>query len=217
MRRQIPLLLTAVVGFVYIIQFFIPHKPFDIFERLFTDWFLIIAACAIWLGVLNLLKLSSEKVYKRGKDWPYALVTIVGFLLITIAGFFVSGGRHFQDPGTPFDYIYVNIFTPLSATMFALLAFFVASASYRAFRARTREATLLLLAGFFVMLGRVPVGDLLTSWLPVGYRLSNLTDWIMNVPQTAGQRAIMIGIALGIMSTSLRVILGIERTITGGE
>lgn len=217
MRRQIPMLLTAVVGFVYIIQFFIPHKPFDIFERLFTDWFLIIAACAIWLGVLNLLKLSLEKVHRRGKDWPYSVVTIAGFLLITIAGFFLSGGRQFQDPGTPFDYIYVNIFTPLSATMFALLAFFVASASYRAFRARTKEATLLLLAGFFVMLGRVPVGDFLTQWLPVGYRLSNLTDWIMNVPQTAGQRAIMIGIALGIMSTSLRVILGIERAITGGE
>ncbi|KPJ49879.1 MAG: hypothetical protein AMJ41_02145 [candidate division Zixibacteria bacterium DG_27] len=217
MRRQIPLLLTAIVGFVYIIQFFIPHRPFNIFEHLFTDWFLIIAACAIWLGVLNLLKLSLEKVYKRGKDWPYSVVTVAGFLLITIAGFFFSGGRQFQNPGTPFDYIYVNIFTPLSATMFALLAFFVASASYRAFRARTREATLLLLAGFFVMLGRVPVGDLITQWLPVGYRLSNLTDWIMNVPQTAGQRAIMIGIALGIMSTSLRVILGIERTITGGE
>jgi len=217
MRRQIPLLLTAIVGFVYIIQFFIPHRPFNIFEHLFTDWFLIIAACAIWLGVLNLLKLSLEKVHKRGKDWPYSVVTIAGFLLITIAGFFFSGGRQFQNPGTPFDYIYVNIFTPLSATMFALLAFFVASASYRAFRARTREATLLLLAGFFVMLGRVPVGDLITQWLPVGYRLSNLTDWIMNVPQTAGQRAIMIGIALGIMSTSLRVILGIERTITGGE
>jgi len=217
MRRQVPLLLTAIVGFVYIIQFFVPHKPFNIIEHLFSDWILIIAACAIWLGVLNLLKLSSEKVYKRAKDWPYALVIICGFFMITIAGFFFSGGRAFQESGTAFDYIYVNIFTPLSATMFALLAFFVASASYRAFRARTLEATLLLAAGFFVMLGRVPVGDLMTSWLPQGYRLSDLAGWIMLVPNMAGQRAIMIGIALGIMSTSLRVILGIERTITGGE
>ena len=127
-------------------------------------------------------------------------------------GFFFSGGSRFQDPGTPFDWIYNNIYNPLSATMFAMLAFYVASASYRAFRARNREATLLLLAGFLVMLGRVPVGDAITGFLPEGHRLSNLADWIMNVPNKAGQRAIMIGIALGIVSTSLRLILGIERS-----
>jgi hypothetical protein len=38
----------------------------------------------------------------------------------------------------------------------------------------------------------------------------------MNYPQSAGQRAIMIGIGLGIVSTSLRVILGIERSHIGG-
>jgi len=186
-------------------------------EGILTNWMLIIFAFAIWLGALNLLKVSLDKVSQRKTDWPYALVTILGFFLIAIPGFLFSGGRRFQDPGTAFDYIYQNIYAPLSATMFALLGFFVASASYRAFRARTKEATLLLLAGFFVMLGRVPVGDMITSFLPDGYRLSNVADWIMNYPQTAGQRAIMIGIALGIVSTSLRLILGIERSYLGGE
>jgi hypothetical protein len=67
------------------------------------------------------------------------------------------------------------------------------------------------------MLGRVPIGYYLTSWLPEGFRMGSLADWIMDYPQTAGQRAVMIGIALGIVSTSLRVILGIERTFLGGE
>ena len=123
----------------------------------------------------------------------------------------------FRDPGTGFDWLYVNVYMPLSATMFALLAFFVASASYRAFRARNFEATLLLLAAFFVMLGRVPVGDSITSWLPRDYQLSQWANWIMNVLNTAGQRAIMIGIALGLVSTSLRIILGLERSYLGGD
>jgi hypothetical protein len=61
------------------------------------------------------------------------------------------------------------------------------------------------------------VGDVISGFMPEGVRLSNLASWIMSFPQTAGQRAIMIGIALGIVSTSLRVILGIERAHLAGE
>jgi hypothetical protein len=67
------------------------------------------------------------------------------------------------------------------------------------------------------MLGSVPVGNVLFSWLPQGWQVSDIADWVRNVPQVAGQRAIQIGIALGIISTSLRLILGIERSHLGGE
>jgi hypothetical protein len=209
--------LTAFVGITYVVQFFVPHRPFSGLQDTVTDWVSIIAAFAIWLGALNLMKVSGDTIYRKERGWPYSAVIIAGFLVTTIVGFFFSGYTHFQDTGTPFDWIYQNVYNPLSATMFAMLAFYVASASYRAFRARNREATLLLLAGFLVMLGRVPVGDKLTEFLPEGHRLSNLTDWIMNVPNKAGQRAIMIGIALGTVSTSLRLILGIEKSHLGGD
>ncbi|RLC47781.1 MAG: hypothetical protein DRH70_02615 [Candidatus Coatesbacteria bacterium] len=66
------------------------------------------------------------------------------------------------------------------------------------------------------MLGRVPIGDSLTWFMPDGFRMSDLANWIMAVPNTAGQRAIMMGAGLGIVATSLRVILGIERSYLGG-
>ncbi len=216
MRREVPLVLTAIVGLTMIVAHFIP--PFNILKDLFEDWFFIIAAFAIYLGVLNLLKVNADKVYKKERDWPFGVVVILGFLLITIVGLFFSGGaKHFLDPGTPFFYLYDHVYYPLSATMFALLAFFVASASYRAFRARNVDATMLLVAAFVLMLGRVPVGDWISAWLPEGYRLGDAADWIMDFPQTAGQKAIMIGIALGVISSALRVILGLERTYMGGE
>jgi len=203
------------VGFVYVIQFFVPHPPFDKFQNWGNDWIQIIAGFAIFLGILNLLKVSSEKIYKKSKGWGYAAITIVGFLIMTIAGLYE--GKDYQNPGTSFYWIYFTMFFPLNSTMFAILAFFVASASYRAFRARNKEATLLLLAAIFLMLGRTPLGDYLSGWAPDGWQLKNISDWIMDFPQTAGQRAIMIGIALGIISTSLRVITGLERTFVGGE
>ena len=215
MRREIPLLITGIVGVVFVLQYFIPHFPFNRMNAWFSDWFSIVQAFAIWLGALNLLKISAQKIIGKKSDWGYSVVIIVSFLLISIIGF--AEGESFRDPGTNFTWLYDFIYTPLSSSMFAILAFFVASASYRAFRARNTEATLLLLAAFFVMLGRVPVGDMFTSFMPEQLQLSSLATWIMNFPQTAGQRAIMIGIALGIVSTSLRIILGIERSHLGGE
>ena len=215
MRREIPLLITGIVGIVFVVQYFIPHFPFSKMNDWFSDWFSIVQACAIWLGALNLMKISLLKINKRKEDWGYALVIIACFAIVVGIGF--AGGEEFRDTGTAFSWIYDWVYTPLSSTMFAILAFFVASASYRAFRARNLEATLLLVASFLVMIGRVPVGDILSGFMSEGHRLSDLSSWIMSVPQVAGQRAIQIGIALGIVSTSLRIILGIERSHLGGD
>ncbi len=217
MRREVPLIITAITGFIFIIQFFIPHPPFNRTQDIFNDWVNIIIGFAIVLGVLNLMRVNLNKMSQKSKGWHFALVTILGLVIYSIIGLAFSGGRSFQNPGTSFYWVYINVFYPLNSTMFALLAFFVASASYRAFRARNKEATLLLIAATILMLGRVPLGEYLSSWMPEGYRLSSLSDWIMDFPQTAGQRAIMMGIALGIISTSLRIILGIERTYLGGD
>lgn len=102
-----------------------------------------------------------------------------------------------------FDYILI----PLQATMFALLAFFITSASYRAFRARNLLATLLLISALIVMLRFTPG--------PWGEYLAKTSSWVMNVPNLAAQRAIVIGIGLGIVATALKVILGIERGYMG--
>ena len=106
--------------------------------------------------------------------------------------------------------------------MFALLAFFVASASYRAFKIRNAEATVLLVSGILIMLGRVPLGAWLTKWtLSIPWlswlHLPNIQEWLYQYPNAAGARAIMIGIGLGIVGTSLRVILGIEKSFMGGD
>jgi hypothetical protein len=113
--------------------------------------------------------------------------------------------------GRVFTWLYDHFFAPCNATMFALLAFFIASAAFRAFRARNVDAALLLGSAILIMLGRVPLGRAISSWLP------EISDWIIDIPNNAGRRAIMMGAALGAIVTSLRVILGLERSHLGRD
>jgi len=213
MRRDIPLIITFVCGLTMIVQFFIPHWPFGEMKSYFQQSYMIIAAFAMILGICNLTKLHLKKIRDKRSQWGYSIVLLFGLAAMTIPGLFIGGIK--ED--TIFDFLFRNAHVPMQATMFSLLAFFVASASYRAFRARTLDAALLLIAGFVVILGRAPIGDSITWFLPEGYRMSEFANWIMAVPNTAGQRAIMMGSGLGIVATSLRVILGIERSYLGGE
>ena len=119
--------------------------------------------------------------------------------------------------------LYEGVFKSAGSTMFALLAFFVASASFRAFRIKSKEAGLLMFSAFIVMLGNVPLGNMISklwTWIPfIGQYLeiSAIKDWIMTYPSSAAQGAILIGAMLGYISSSLKIILGVERSHLGGE
>ncbi len=225
MKVQIPLVITFIVGIALIVAIFVPHDPFHRMNEEFSVYFDLIAVFAFILGGGNLLKIHGNRISRRSRDWKYSIVTIVGFLTMLIVGAFKIGGPpgltgDVTAEGSWFKFMYDSVFVSCQSTMFSLLAFFVASASYRAFRAKTKEATLLLIAAFIILIGRTPLGHYMTAWLPQPLQflhIPNLSNWILSIPNMAGQRAIMIGIALGIISTSLKLILGIERSYLGGE
>lgn len=231
MRRQIPMIITFLVGTLIIVSEFIPHKPFGNLSTTLEGWFLIISGFAIILGQLSLFKVNIIKIHRKAPNWPYYIIALVSFSIMVLCG--ILWGTQ-QQPGLfrtsegmlnflgykPFDYIFKYLFENLSATMFSLLAFFMASASYRAFRARSPESTLLLIAAVLVMLGRTTLGSTLTGWIPDSLnflQLPKIASFIMKYPNTAGQRAIMICAGLGVIGSSLRIILGIERSYLGGK
>lgn len=223
LKRTIPLLITFVVGTVLVVSKFIPQL--ESLGEDFSIYFDIIAVFAFILGGGNLVKIHGEKISRKTPGWGYSVVCLVGFFGTLAFGFFKIGnplgwtGNVVVD-GSYFKSTYDFVFKPLGATMFALLAFYVASASYRAFRAKNAEATILLVAAFIILLGRTFIGKVLSFWVPLdqaGADIPALAEWIMNVPNLAGQRAVMIGIALGVVSTSLKLILGIERSYLGSD
>jgi len=210
-KRTVPLMIVLVGGVLMIIQYFIPHQiSQDIFDN-YTIWVPIIGAFALILGVGSLSRLHGHKVRNKAPNWPYSLAVLVPMYLLPVFALLlpasVGGG---MDPPGVYNFAYMHIQVPIQSTMFSLLAFYIASAAFRAFRAKSLLATLLLLTAVIVMMGQVPIGELLGSWFPkVGL-------WIIDFPNNAAKRAIGLGVGFGILATQLKIIFGVERNWLGG-
>lgn len=226
MKRQIPLALCFIFGIVMIFTQFSPHPVSkSIYERVISGA-LIIGPFALILATITLIQTHINRIQRRSEHWGYSFVVFAG--LITM----VAIGVPFGPENPVFVWLYANVQVPMDATMFSLLAFFIASAAYRAFRARSMEATLLLITALIVMLGNVPVGDLMwnkmmswtsevISWTGLSFtgienQSSAAREWILDNPNLSARRGIILGVSLGVISQSIRIILGIERSYLGG-
>ncbi|MCD4652173.1 MAG: hypothetical protein K8S56_10385 [Candidatus Cloacimonetes bacterium] len=206
MKRQIPLLIVITLGLLFMAHAFIPHKiSQDFYNQWYREWVKAVSPFAALLGIYSLINVHVRKIKRKAHNWQYSIATLLGIIVTAVAGF--GWG---SESGSPSSWIYENIMMPLCATIFALLAFYIASAAYKAFRARSIEATVLLAAAIIVMLGRVALGAAITHWIP------DATKWILTVPNLAAKRGIALGVGLGMTATSLKIILGIERTYLGG-
>lgn len=207
MKRTVPLAITFLTGFFLVVSFFIPHEPFGALEQRLLVWFAIVSGFTMLLGVDNLIRSHVRKITRTRPGWGHSIALLAGLVATVVLGVlgFTRHGSPFHMQ-SPFMFLYTYAIVPLQGTMFALLAFFIASASYRAFRARNSVATLLLVSAVIVMLGRVPIGAAISQFFPLAQ------EWIMDVPQLAAKRGIQIGAALGAVSMSLRIVLGIERS-----
>lgn len=199
-----PLVVTFVTGALLVAFFFVPHHGAQAAQSVMLDWANVVYAFALILGSTTLWAVHQRKVTARAPGWIYSVVTLAALAFVTTWGV-VQG----VEEGTAVNVFYNTVNAPIASTMFALLAFFIASAAFRAFRARNTEATLLLVTAIVMMIGRVSVGEWLWTGLP------SVTEWLLDVPNLAAKRAIAIGVGLGAISTALKIILGIDRSYLG--
>jgi len=229
LKRTVPLVIVFFTAVILIIAFFIPHRPFGDLESRFLNWTAIVGGFTLLLGLDSLTKHHLVKIWRRQQGWPYSLMLVLSLAVTVVLGLY--SWFKYQSPfdlRAPFMWLYTFMIIPLQSTMFASLAFFIFSAAYRAFRIRNFAATLLLIAACLVMIGNVPLGS--SFWHGIGGLVhaiipgvdvtkfaglegfASVKDWLMSIPQAAASRGINIGLALGSIAMSLRIILGIERT-----
>jgi hypothetical protein len=219
-KATLPLLIVFGMGLLAFAQEFVPHPLSGDFREEMTTWFRIIGGFAMFIGAYSLLHLHVTRIRRQMAGWGYSVFVFLGAAAMIVVGLWNDGVGPLADAEegkTWFDWGYYFIQVPCSATIFSILAFFMASAAFRTFRAKNLAAALLLIAAVIVMLGLVPVSETVSKAL-FGDRqvFARAKDILMDYPNLAAKRGILLGISLGAISQSLRILFGIERSYLGG-
>lgn len=206
MQRKLGLgsfILVAVAGgsgIVVFLSYLVPGM--DLIQKALMDWTVIIATMAlVFLGGLNVLAVHWNKIRQLQPGWGYSLFLWLGFGIMLAAGF--SGGPDDELVRLIFKHVQF----PLQATIFSLLAFFVATAAYRAFRLKSLESLAFLLIAIVVLLGQIP------GWAstPLRETLPWVREWILTKMSLGGARGILLGVALGTIVVGVRLLVGLDR------
>jgi len=194
-KRVVATVIVIIVGLAVLLDFFVQNELVGFLKYIFVRWAIIIAAFAIILGFFNVLAVHLNKILRLKQGWFYSIFLVLAMMIVLLLGL-VEGPQ-----GSLTNQIFQYVLFPLQATIFSLLAFFVATAAYRAFRVRSWESALLVIVGVIVLLGQIPLWEELTI----------LKDELFQVLVMPGARGILLGVALGTVVTGLRILLSIDR------
>jgi len=218
-KKYIPLTIVFMFGIITLASYYVPNRASEEYLEWINKWQNIVSAFALFLGTISLFYSHYKKIQRKVDGWGYSLFVYIGFFIIMGAAILSNGNISKEGKLTYLGWGFNNIYNPLSATMFSVLAFFIISTAYRSFKIKSFAAFLLFICGLILMLGNIPLGEIIWDkvfgWTK--FTIGEIKDWIISVPSTAGRRGIMIGIAIGAAVTSLKIIFGIERGYMGKE
>jgi hypothetical protein len=205
LRRHGPYtVILLLILFFIITYFFVMPAQVLAANKTLLNWGLLVAGFAVLVGTIDIFRMHLDWLRRKAKgQWPFSAV-MLGILVVTLVA-----GTYGEIAGVgvsyyPFQWLYNAFYTPTSATMYAILVFYMASAAFRAFHVRNAQAFLLIVVGFIIMLSNVGIGYVIwPGFIPLG-------AWINTYLVAAAYRPIIIGAGLGIIITGLRALLGRE-------
>jgi hypothetical protein len=220
LRKPLIAVITFLSGLYYAAEWFLPAN--DKGENALTpyltplsDMTTVLQAFALGLGVYSLVRIHAGKVTRKKEDYGYSIVTLVAMCVMVVLGILDKAHPNAYNHAV-FKIVYEGAFDSLNGTMFSMVAFYIVSAAFRAFRVRSKEATLLLVSACLIMLGQITLGQALTNGIPntgfgANFKLENIATWILTRVNSPAVMGIEFGIGIGALATSLRFWLSLER------
>jgi hypothetical protein len=192
--------IAIVSGTVVLLGYFLPSTLLSDLRNTFFTWFMILAAVALGIGVFYILRVNWTRL-RSGTHGRVNSAILIAALLIT-AGITIFSGLTSEFSAWVLDFILIPVEASLLAILTVLLISFLGRLFLRGFSATN---LIFALTAIFVL-----TVSAVLYWVDVPW-IGEMRDWISQVWSVAGIRAILIGVALGAITTGLRVLLGSDR------
>ncbi len=203
-KRILPTAIAISTGLLVLLGAFLPVSPLPAIRTLFIDWAVILGAFAFILAYLQLLRVHLTRLGRGGKGKSFSLLIVLSALGTFLLVFW-------QGPaGTASRTLLHGLLVPGQSALLALTAVTLILSGMRVFKVRRNLGSVLFLAIVVIMLlGSIPLA--IVPYRGVMETVIQLADWLQRVPALAGMRGLALGVALGILLTGLRVLLGVTR------
>jgi len=204
LRGILPTALAIASGILVLAGYFFAIDVLGEIRLTLIGWAVIVAAFAVFAGLVNLLMVHVNKIRQREKGMAYSLILIAALIVTFLIGL--------TGPETPtVSFIFNSFQLPVETSLMALLAVTLAVAGIRLLRRHLNLLSILFLAtALVVLLGTAPLPYL--GMIPY-------SDWlrsqIAQVLAAGGARGILLGVALGTLTTGLRILFGADRPYGG--
>lgn len=202
--RVITAVIAIASGIFVLLGYFFPDQ-LDVLRLTLVNWAIIIAGMAVLVGIFNLVAVQMEKLRARQKGSAYGGLLVIS-LVVTFLGFGLWVG-----PEAPSMRFVVNaIVVPVEASLMAILAITLIYASIRLLRRRVDVMSM----GFLI----AAVVFLILSMPTPFSAITPAQDFVAQIARmfsSGGARGLLIGIALGVLLTGLRVLFGVDRPYGG--
>jgi len=205
--RILAALIAIVVGLTVLLGYFLPVSPLLELRQVLVESAVVLAAVAVLVGVISLVGVHSRKIRTGQKSSSYSFLLIISLVITFLLGLLGTNNPYINiDRNIILDAVII----PAEGTLMALLAITLIYASARLLRRRADAMS-------FIFLGIAVVILLVSAPLPFGpFPLADEIKWFINeFFAVAGARGILIGVALGALTTGLRVLFGVDRPYGG--
>lgn len=199
--------LTAVIaiatGVLILGGYFFPALS-DV-QTLLLNWAIILAGVAALVGIFNLLAVHAEKVRRGGQGGVYSALLIIGMIAVFIFGIIL------RPDHAAMQIVLNGVILPVEAALMALLSVSLIYAAVRLLRRRADAMSIAFITTALILLlgsATLPSGD-----IPVIGTL--IRPWVTQILALGGARGILIGVALGTLTTGLRLLFGVDRPYGG--
>lgn len=211
MKRIFPIInavIAIAAGIIVLLGYFVNVSGLTEFRIILLQWSVLLAGMAVIIGVGNLFSVHLQKITEEKPGAIYSVVLLVFFMItfvIVLAVNYAPALEAYPNLLVAQNFFLNGIMVPAEISLMALLTITLLYSTVRMLRWRIDLKTVLFLVTALLVL--ISTGPL-TSQVP-------FIGGFMQTLSTGGARGILIGVALGTLTTGLRILLGADRPYGG--